>query len=118
MKKIILIFGFFGLSLSEVFAQSDFVKSSSDLREKGKHFLVVDMNFFENDGQKTAFMELVYAESRMFPVSVVNEKGLWTLCSHASVISEEETRRLISDLKEKAKEIQPDGSTLKKLIQK
>jgi hypothetical protein len=118
MKKIVVVFTFLGFSLFGAFAQSDFVKVSPDLKEKGKHFLVVDLNRFDHDGHKAAFMEMVYAESRIFPVSVVNEKGLWTLCAHASVISEDETREIISDLRERSKGIQSEEASRKKLIQK
>ena len=118
MKKIAVVFAFCGFSLVGALAQSGFVKTSPDLKEKGKHFLVVDLNQFGNDGQKAAFMELVYAESRMFPVSVVNEKGAWTLCAHASVISEDESRQIILALREKAMGKQSDEASRKKLIQK
>jgi hypothetical protein len=118
MKKVAVVFTFWGFSLVGALAQSGFVKTSTDLKEKGKHFLVVDLNQFGNDGQKAAFMELVYAESRIFPVSVVNEKGAWTLCAHASAISEEESREIILALREKAKGEQSDEASRKKLIQK
>lgn len=118
MRKIVVISTFFGFSVVGAFAQTDFVKTSPSLKEKGKHFLVVDLNQLGDDGQKAAFMELVYAESRIFPVSVVNEKGNWTLCAHASAISEEESRQIIVALREKAKGKQSDEASRKKLIQK
>jgi hypothetical protein len=118
MKKAAIFFTFWGFSLVGAFAQSAFVKTSTDLKEKGKHFLVVDLNQLGDDGQKAAFMELVYSESRIFPVSVVNEKGAWTLCAHASAISEEESREIILALRGKAMGKQSDEASRKKLIQK
>lgn len=125
MKKIVLTSVVAGCLFTAAYSQntpqgngSGFVTTSAELKENGKHFFVVNLNGFKNDAEKAAFMELVYAENRVFPVSVANEKGLWTLSAHASVVTEEEGKRILGELRNKAIGKTPTQDSQKKLINK
>jgi hypothetical protein len=125
MKKLVLTLVFAGCIFSAAYTQNTpqggtpgFVTISSEMKETGKHFFVVNLNEFKLDSEKAAFMESVYAENRVFPVSVLNEKGLWTLSAHTSVITEEEAKKLLQDLRNKAIGKSSSTESREKLIKK
>lgn len=80
----------------------NFVKVSQELKEAGKSFFVVDMSYFTDNGQKSSFLEHVYASHQVFAVSSVKPDNTFVVCAHESVIGQKEAVELLDTYRREA----------------
>ena len=107
MKKSILVFFTVLTSSLVMYSQNnsaqnpskEFVTISTEMKEAGKVFYSVDLAQFASQAQKAEFMEMVYKESRLFPVSTIRENNTWLICGFESVISTADATRLLNGFK-------------------
>lgn len=84
-------------------ASNNFVTASQEIKEAGKNFYAVDLNYLPNENSKNTFLESLYAEKKVFPVSVVRQDNTILICGYESAISKEQVVVLMDDLLAKAK---------------
>lgn len=70
--------------------------------DNGKIIYAVDMSKLKSEGAVPAFMETLHSTDKVYPVSTVGNDKLLFIAGFTSVITEEQVKTLLLELKAKA----------------
>jgi hypothetical protein len=96
----------------------EFVTISTEMKEAGKVFYSVDIAQLATQAQRAEFMEMVYAEKRLFPVSAIRENDTWLICGFESAISAADATKLLNGFKDSASGNSASPASVEKLKSK
>lgn len=80
----------------------NFVKVSTEMKEPGKVFYVVDMSYFKDNSQKSSFLELVYASPKVFAASPVKADNTFLVCGYESVVAKDDAIALLNSYRQES----------------